>query len=185
MNTRTQNHRLQIINTIHAWDVFTFRRIVSRPRDCILNRCARLVSRTGDGTIYPVIPLLLALAGFDESVEFFRFALVSFCIERLVYLYTKNHFKRKRPANIIEDYDSIIIASDEFSFPSGHSSAAFMMVTLLVLFYGGVFLLFYIWAAAVAVSRVLLGVHFPSDTFVGSLMGIFLALISQMPLLPT
>lgn len=168
---RRMNYRPQMLESIHEWDVFTFRRVVSRPRDCKLVRFARQVSHTGNGYLYPLVPLVLLVVGMEQPLDFLKLALLAFGIERIIYLFAKNSFKRRRPANILPDYSSVIIASDEFSFPSGHSSAAFLMVTLLVLFYGPTFAAFYLWAAMVACSRVLLGVHFPTDTLVGSLMG--------------
>ena len=68
------------------------------------------------------------------------------------------------------------------SFPSGHTSAAFLMVTLLVLFYGPIFAIFYLWAGSVALSRLVLGVHFPTDVLVGSLLGSSIAFLSFVQL---
>ncbi len=140
---------------------------------------ARHVSHTGNGHLYPLVPLALLVAGFEQPLQFLKLALLAFGIERVIYLFAKNWFKRKRPANVLQNYNSVIIASDEFSFPSGHSSAAFLMVTLLVMFYGPVFGVLYIWSALVAVSRVILGVHFPTDILVGSVMGFTIAYTSS------
>ena len=50
-------------------------------------------------------------------------------------------------------------AADKFSFPSGHTSAAFMLVTSLTMVYQQGEALLYAWAVGVALSRVILGVH--------------------------
>lgn len=172
------DHFHAALTTIHEWDVFTFRRVVARDRDCALIRAARYISHSGNGYLYPLVPLLLLVPGFDEPLTFFKLALLAFGIERIIYLFAKNAFKRKRPANTLDNYSSVIIASDEFSFPSGHSSAAFLMVTLLVMFYDPYFAILYLWAAAVAASRVLVGVHFPTDVLVGSLMGFSIGFVT-------
>ncbi len=175
------SNRAYVLEAIHAWDVFTFRRIVSRPRECALVKVARTVSHTGNGYLYPFVPVIVAISGLSEPLQFLKLAVLAFGIERVVYLFAKNAFRRKRPANILPNYTSVITASDEFSFPSGHSSAAFLMVTVLVLTYGALvplLSLLYIWAAAVAVSRVVLGVHFPTDIMVGATMGTGIALFS-------
>ncbi len=62
------------------------------------------------------------------------------------------------------------------SFPSGHTNNIFAVATLLVLFFGKKYGPVFLFAAAVAYSRVYLGAHFPSDTLAGACLGIFIAL---------
>ncbi len=173
------SHRPHVLSAIHEWDVFTFRRIVTRCVRSPLIRVARQISHTGNGYLYPLMPLALLLAGAREPLTFLKLALLAFGAERIIYFFAKHAFKRKRPANILPNYRSVIIASDEFSFPSGHTSAAFLAVTLLVIFYGPAFAIGYVWSVMMAASRVILGVHFPSDVLVGSVMGSSLALIAS------
>ena len=42
----------------------------------------------------------------------------------------KNGFKRNRPQDALTHFTSVIVPHDQFSFPSGHTSAAFLMATL-------------------------------------------------------
>jgi undecaprenyl-diphosphatase len=136
---------------------------------------SRFISRTADGDLYVLIGGLAVLAVGVDSV-FLPHALLAFSVERVVYWIMKNSLKRARPAEALPDFKSHIIASDEFSFPSGHTSAAFLFVTLLTFHFGPVLVLLYPWAMAVAMSRVYLGVHFPSDTVMGAVLGSSLAL---------
>jgi undecaprenyl-diphosphatase len=136
---------------------------------------ARLISRTGDGYLYVLISGLVVLALGTDSV-FLPHVLLAFAVERVVYWVLKNSLKRKRPAQALPGFKSGIIASDEFSFPSGHTSGAFLFVTLLVLHFGPALVLLYPWAMAVGMSRVYLGVHFPTDTVMGAVLGSSLAL---------
>lgn len=165
----------QWLAAIHAWDVLAFNKLVSRPAADPLTQTARFISHSGNGYLYPLVPLVIIFAGLPQPLTFLTMTVLAFSVERSIYLFVKKMFKRRRPANILPNYDSVIIASDEFSFPSGHSSAAFLMVTLLVTAYGSMFAPLYLWSALVAASRVLVGVHFPTDILVGSLLGTLIA----------
>jgi len=68
-----------------------------------------------------------------------------------------------------------LLPPDQFSFPSGHSICAFAFAVSIGLFeptlmYGLLFC-----ALSVAISRIMLGLHFLSDVVVGSLIGAGLA----------
>lgn len=132
---------------------------------------SRRVSRSADGHLYLMLPLLLALFTARGDALLLHAAL-AFPLERALYWVLKNGLRRKRPAQALPGFESTIIAADEFSFPSGHSCAAFLFATLLVLHFGALALPAYGWAMAVAMSRVYLGVHFPTDTLVGACLGV-------------
>ncbi len=59
------------------------------------------------------------------------------------------------------------------SFPSGHTSAAFAFATSVSIAYPKWYIIVpsYVWAGAVAYSRMDLGVHYPSDVIAGALIG--------------
>ena len=168
--------RIGMLEAIHRWDVTTFHRIVSSRTPGTLVAAARFISRGADGWVYPLVPFIVWLLGYAQAARFSCVLVSAFFIERCVYVVAKRSFKRRRPSNVVPGYQSHVVASDEFSFPSGHTSAAFLVVSTLVLFYGPAFAAFYVWASAVGASRVILGVHFPTDIAVGSLMGSGIAL---------
>ena len=64
------------------------------------------------------------------------------------------------------------------SFPSGHSAAAFALACVLARFYPGLRWLFWILALGCATSRYLEAVHWPSDCFVGAVIGCIAARVA-------
>ena len=160
-----------LLESIHRWDVNAFHRVLQAHRYQPIVSSAFWTSKTADGWLYPLLPLGLYLAGHEASTLLFSTLLLAFALERTIYLLAKKGFKRKRPANILPNFRSLVIASDEFSFPSGHTSAAFLTVTTMTLLISPVFAIFYLWSLAVGCSRVILGVHFPTDILMGAILG--------------
>ncbi|GAM67660.1 membrane-associated phospholipid phosphatase [Vibrio sp. JCM 19236] len=56
--------------------------------------------------------------------------------------------------------------------PSGHTAAATIMATLICVFFPSLALIAVPWAAMIALSRILLGVHFFSDIVAGVILGV-------------
>lgn len=130
---------------------------------------ARFCSVSGDGFVYCA-----------AAIGFWRFSLfgplkllaLGFALERCVYFIAKPLVRRNRPAAALPHFKASIDPADKFSFPSGHSSAAFLFATILYLSDYSFSALAFLWAANVALSRVMLGVHFISDVVAGALIGI-------------
>jgi len=66
---------------------------------------------------------------------------------------------------------STLLPPDQFSFPSGHSITAFAVVVSVAFFYPVLMAGLLFCALSVAVSRILLGMHFLSDVVAGAAIG--------------
>lgn len=134
-------------------------------------KSVRWISHTGDGPLYLFVAL--ALMNFEPvyGATFFWAGIIAYSFDVSLYLALKNIIKRDRPAMKIDFYEAWIKPSDQFSFPSGHTAAAFLFACLVANFYPSFTIPLYIWASMVGISRVLLGVHYPSDTIAGAILG--------------
>lgn len=168
---------MKLIYSVHKYDVFMFTRLINAGiyRYCV--KTSRYVSRTADGYLYLLLVLFLfATEGWKST--FLQALLLAFLIERPTYFVLKNSFKRNRPQVALQDFHSLVTPSDQFSFPSGHTSAAFMVATVTGYFIPVLLVPLLIWSALVGFARVVLGVHFPTDTLVGMVLGVSAAVFS-------
>ena len=134
-------------------------------------RSVKLISHTGDGPLYLIVALGLLAFEPQVGVTFFWAGIIAYVFDVSLYLLLKNLIKRDRPAVKISSYQAWITPSDQFSFPSGHTAAAFLFACLVFNFYPIFAIPCFIWASAIGISRVLLGVHYPTDLVAGALLG--------------
>ncbi len=169
---------MKVMQTIHQYDVSIFLWVAQRKAKITLVKLARGISKTADGPLYLVLALALISAGQEPQQTLLTCLLLGFTLERPIYLILKNSFRRHRPPAAL-NIPSFVTPSDRFSFPSGHTSAAFLVATLVCAFYPVLSPILFTWATAVGMARVILGVHFPTDTLMGALMGSALAFVSM------
>lgn len=169
-------------NSVTRWDTLLFHRIFGWGDKRFLNRSFRLISWSANGYLYPFIAIYVFLA-FDAtfSKPFFLSAVVALPIERTLYHFLKQSMKRDRPFEKIDDVHFRVRPPDKFSFPSGHTASAFLVMTLLSSFFQipAIQIGTFCWAAMVGVARVYLGVHYPTDVLAGAMLGICTAEIGM------
>lgn len=168
---------MKLLFALHHYDVQMFLRLVNARLHGQLQSIFQPISKTANGPLYLLVVLLAAWQQGADS-PFVRAVLLAFLLERPLYYLLKNTLKRNRPQAALPDFKSLIVPHDQFSFPSGHTCAAFMMATLASHFWPVLLLPLYLWATAVGFARVVLGVHFPGDVLAGALMGISIAFLS-------
>ena len=165
---------MRLIDNLYQYDQRMLWYFVHSPRRRYWIAAARSVSRSGDGLMQVLLPLLLWILDGATGLRLVEAAILAFAIERPLYWILKHTCRRRRPPDALVRFVPAIKASDRFSFPSGHTMGAFLLATLVWVHYGDTALVLFAWAGAVGTSRVALGVHFPSDILAGAILGILL-----------
>jgi len=150
-------------------------------RACVYRPVERLfvvVSRLGDGLFWYVLmlslPLTFGMPGLHAALHLATVGLAC----TLVYKLCKIGTRRQRPYYSLAGLRLSVPPLDEFSFPSGHTLHAFCFTILFAAACPPLAVLLVFLALLIALSRLVLGLHYLSDIIAGALIGIALALAS-------
>jgi undecaprenyl-diphosphatase len=142
-----------------------------------------VVSRLGDGvawyTLLAILPVLFGTSAIVPALHMAATGLVGVAIYKII----KRNLIRERPFHNHCGVLALVNPLDRYSFPSGHTLHAVSFSVMLAYYYPQLTLLVLPFAASVAVSRVVLGLHYPTDVLAGGLLGWLLAAAS-LELLP-
>lgn len=143
-----------------------------------LRRLFRVVSRLGDGVFWYALVLALAVAGGAAGRTAALQMLLTAGVGVLVYKALKHRLVRERPFITHRDIDCGCPPLDRYSFPSGHTLQAVLFTTLALAWFPALAPLLLVFTVLVALSRPVLGLHYPSDVACGALLGWSLARLS-------
>lgn len=96
----------------------------------------------------------------------------SFLASALITTVLKDVIRRERPYVKHPEIQQLSLEGS-YSMPSGHTSTAFATATSLSMAYPKWYVVVpsFVWASSVGYSRMHLGVHYPSDVFIGAIVG--------------
>lgn len=135
-----------------------------------------------DDSVWPIViavPASLTLVGlltgrdelFDTGLLTAGSEVLSYSIRQVL----KDGLKRQRPYEaLLGVKTSHLESADPYSFPSGHTTGAFAVATMLLLRYTDkpdVYIPALVWAGLVGYGRIYFGLHYPSDVLGGALIG--------------
>ena len=138
----------------------------------VLNPIFEALTYAGSyGALWLVIAA--AAAAMLRRPQLFVWTLVSDGVGQLVSGALKDVIRRARP-----HVDALVTRPHSHSFPSGHATTSFACATVLALALPRLRLPLLVLAAAIAWSRVYVGVHFPLDVLAGAALGAVIGVVA-------
>lgn len=166
------------LQRFEAWD----RRVTERANRATAYRPVRgvfaIVSRLGDGVFWYVLMAVLLARYADAALQPVVHMIVVGVLCTLLYKWLKTMTSRPRPYCRSDSIALCVAPLDQFSFPSGHTLHAVSFTLIALHYYPALTWLLLPFAVLVALSRMVLGLHYPSDVLAGGLIGSFVGGLS-------
>lgn len=145
----------------------------------VFNKIMPYFTELGGLLFSMILPVLLITLNKSASRNIGFEILFSMALSQVFVQILKRTMTRERPYNMIKDINTFDIILKDYSFPSGHTTAAFITAIHLAIYLPQLALVFLLVAMVVGISRVYLAVHYPSDVLVGAIIGIGTSVVSH------
>lgn len=160
-----------MIETITAWDLSILSFIQQHFKCAFLDTLMPIITLLGDAGIFWIAVAIALL--FTKKYRQCGLMMGAALILGLIFGngILKNVVARTRPYDVVE-VKLLVDSLHDYSFPSGHTLACFEAATILMIRDKRIGIPAVIIAVAVAVSRLYLFVHYPTDVIAGCILGI-------------
>lgn len=168
----------QMLNRMQAWDSALCVSVSHTSQYRMIRAWFRIISRLGDGIFWYVLMVGILAVQQGAGILPVLHMLAAGLTGTLIYKWLKHKTHRPRPYQVHQDIFVTGKPLDRFSFPSGHTLHA-VAFGLVALFYLPLLAMLLIpFMVMVGMSRVILGLHYPSDVLAGAAIGYLIAAIS-------
>ncbi len=166
------------LRQIKTWDMELCVFCNRQSRHFTVRNFFRIASRLGDGIFWYALMVVLLLQYQANALHAVLHMIVVGVLGTLFYKFIKSKTLRPRPFNVYPAIKCVGKTLDQFSFPSGHTMHATSFSIIASFFFPGLAWLVVPFAVLVALSRPILGLHYPSDVLAGAALGAVIAAVS-------
>lgn len=138
-----------------------------RIRCTILDWFMPMMTHLGGAVFTISFTLALILFGNERVQRLGWEVAASLTLSHLIVHVIKRKVNRPRPHTVLEQIVKFDVPICDYSFPSGHTTAVFSLAIILAMTFSVYAPVIIGLALMVAISRMYLGVHYPSDVLVG------------------
>ncbi|MEG1680998.1 MAG: phosphatase PAP2 family protein [Stenotrophomonas sp.] len=148
-----------------------------------IRRLFSVLSRLGDGVFWYMLMGALVLADGLDGLQASAHMAATGVLALTLYKLLKRWTRRPRPFAADLRIRAWVAPLDEYSFPSGHTLHAVSFTVVALAYYPWLAPLLLPFTVGVALSRVVLGLHYPSDVLAATVIGVLLG-AGSLQLLP-
>ena len=156
---------------IQQWDSTVINKLYFKTNTTKVGKMARMVSFLGDPRLWiGILPILGVIGLVQMDFTYFVIFSTGFFQSMLTYYLLKFYFRRNRPFKVFPEILRLDKTGHGYGFPSGHCHHSTILMGLMWLnFFPNPWFLIplLVYNGSIALSRMVSGCHFPSDTIVG------------------
>lgn len=167
-------------NILKSFDEKLIMLINEKMKTKFLDRFMVRYTDLGSAVFISLFTFLLIVFGNEKWRNTGIQAAATLAISQTITYGLKSLLGRERPYNILKNLNTFGITLKDYSFPSGHTSASFSLATTIALNYPFLSILVLGMALLVGISRIYLGVHYPTDVVAGIVLGVGSAIVVHL-----
>ena len=161
---------------LKRFDDYFIHLINAKIKNKFLDRLMYRITDLGGAVFTSIFALGLVLIGNSRVKLIGIEAILALFFGQIFVHSLKKLMSRERPYKILEHLHTFGIEMRDYSFPSGHTTASFSLATTIALNMPKTAIFVLVLAFIIGMSRVYLGVHYPTDVAAGILIGVFASL---------
>lgn len=168
------------LNRMHRWDSSLCVALSHTSQYRLIRDFFRVISRLGDGVFWYALMVGILIIEGTEGIFPVMHMLLAGLVGTVLYKWLKGKTLRPRPYEVHQDVWLTGKPLDKFSFPSGHTLHAVIFCLVALSYYPELAVIIIPFTVMVGLSRIVLGLHYPSDVLAGALIGSIIAGLSYL-----